>query len=88
MPSADKGTEYPGDSKEGLPTQLVEEAECHLKTWRFQFVASLGSFTEIFSSIFGLGDPIDSVLSSKEGPVCLSFSCCALDGDLFFIVLW
>lgn len=69
-------------------SNLVEEAECHLKASRFQFVASLGSFTEIFSSIFGLGDPIDSMVSSKERPACLSFSCCALDGDLFFIVLW
>lgn len=38
-------------------------------------VASLGLFTEIFSKtspIFGLGDPIDSMLSSK-GPICLFF---------------
>lgn len=43
-------------------------------------VASLGLFTEIFSKtspVFGLGDAIDSMLSSK-GPICLFFSWCAI----------
>lgn len=61
----------PGEPKKGPAAQLVE---CHLKATLN--VASLGLFTEILSKtspILGLGNPIDSTLSSKEGPMCLFF---------------
>lgn len=44
MPSAGEGRVYLGDSKEGLPTLLVEETKCHLKAWRFQYVWPLWDY--------------------------------------------
>lgn len=75
MPNADRGS-VPGEPR-GPAAQLVE---CHLKATLN--VASLGLFTEILSKtspILGLGNPIDSTLSSKEGPMCLFFLMCYLE---------
>lgn len=82
--------EYLGDSKEGLTTLLVEETKCHLKAWRFQCVLPLGIIYRNIrktSHIFGLGDPIDSMLSSKEGPIFTPTShpptdCCVLSNSI------
>lgn len=44
MPSADKGTEHLGGTEEGLPAQLVEEAQCHLKAWNCQCMLPLWDY--------------------------------------------
>lgn len=46
MPCSHEGTEYLGNSKEGLSTLVVEESECHLKSWRFQCVLLLWDYLE------------------------------------------
>lgn len=84
LPSANRGTEYLGNSKEGLPTPLVEEAQCHLKAWRFQCVLPLWDHLQKYlarpAPSLVLETPLTAFLLLKRDPFIFFFF---LPGVLF-----